>query len=108
MPQESSHPPQPAPFFHDASGAVRLWVRTPAGRDVGAILRPQVLHYRFRATTSGADALTTYLEYRTEIDAAVLRRFAAGSLEPILLREADFGLRSAPAPPPLADADVTP
>lgn len=108
MTPESSHPPQPAPFFHDESGAVRLWVRTPAGRDVGAILRPQVLRYCFRETTSGADALATYLDHRPEIDAAVLRRFAAGSLEPILLREADFGHRSPLVPPPVADADVTP
>ena len=100
MPHEPGNPPIPEPFFLETSGAARLWVRTPAGQDMGAILRSQVLHYRFRATTSGADALATYPAHRKEIDEAVLRRIAAGSLEPILLREADFDLRPASGAPP--------
>jgi hypothetical protein len=74
-----------------------LWVRTPADESVGAIPRTQVPHYRFRETTNGPDSLTTCLAHKTEIDQAVLRRIAAGSLEPILLREADFGRRPAGA-----------
>jgi hypothetical protein len=42
---------------------------------------------------SGVDALTTYQHHRAEIEAAVLRRIATGSLEPVLLRESDFGAR---------------
>lgn len=80
----------PEPFVHDESGAVHFWVQTPAGDMVGAIVRKAALHFRFRAAASGADALTTYQAHQAEIDAAVLRRIAAGSIEPVILREADF------------------
>ena len=80
----------PAAFFHEDSGAVRLWVRTQAGACLGAIVRKEVLHYRFGASADGVDALKTYQDHRQEIDAVVLRRIAAGSLEPVMLREADF------------------
>lgn len=93
MPHDPRTDPLPAPFFHEPSGAVRLWVRTEAGDAVGAILRKEVLHFRFRADLGGTDALATYLNHRDEIDAAVLRRIAAGSIEPVLLREADLGAR---------------
>lgn len=81
----------PDAFFHEESGAVRLWVRTEAGGCMGAIARKAVLHYRFGAALDGVDALKTYQDHRQEVDAAVLRRIAAGSLEPVILREADFG-----------------
>jgi hypothetical protein len=68
-------------------------VRTPDGAVVGAIARKALLSIRFRAATSDADAVAIYLGHQAEIDAAVLRRIAAGSLEPVLLREADFGAR---------------
>lgn len=83
----------PDPFVHDESGAVRFWVRTDSGEMVGAIIRKEALHYRFRGAASGADVLTTYQANRSEIDAAVLRRVAAGSIEPVILREADFAVR---------------
>lgn len=80
------------PFVHDESGAVRFWVETATG-EVGAIIRKETLHFRFRGAASGADMLTTYQAHRHEIDAAVLRRVAAGSIEPVILREADFAPR---------------
>jgi hypothetical protein len=80
----------PEPFVHEESGAVRFWVRTPAGDMVGAIVRKDVMHFRFNAPASGIDAMKTYEHHRGEIDAAVLRRVAAGSIEPVILREADF------------------
>lgn len=83
----------PDPFVHEESGAVRFWVQTDSGEMVGAIIRKEALHYRFRGAASGADVLTTYQANRGEIDAAVLRRVAAGSIEPVILREADFAAR---------------
>lgn len=77
-------------FFHPDSGAVRFWVQDPAGQAVGAIIRQQILHHRFQADISGSDALDVYTRHRGEIDAAVLRRIATGSIEPVLLREADL------------------
>lgn len=100
MSNTPSDEPLPEPYFHDESGALRLWVRTQGGQDVGAILRKEVLHFRFRAAASGADALTIYLAHRDEIDAAVLRRIAAGSIEPVLLREGDFDARPRGEAPP--------
>jgi hypothetical protein len=86
----ASEPMGPQAFFHDESGAVRFWVRTAEGSWVGAIARKQVLRFRFGAMDSGEDALKVYQDHRHEIDAAVLRRVAAGSIEPVILREADF------------------
>lgn len=80
----------PRAFFHEESGAVRFWVRTATGGWMGAIARKQVLRFRFGAMESGDDALKVYEDHRHEIDAAVLRRVAAGSIEPVILREADF------------------
>ena len=79
----------PAAFFHDASGAVRFWVVISEGRFVGATISKEALHYRFQGALSGADSLATYAAHREEIDHAVRRRLASGSLEPIMLREAD-------------------
>lgn len=80
----------PAAFFHEDSGAVRFWVRTHQGTFVGASIRKDVLHFRFRAVTDGVDALSVYAAHRREIDAAVLRRIADGSIEPVILRESNF------------------
>ncbi len=89
----ASEPAAPQAFFHEESGAVRFWVPTAAGGWMGAIARKQVLHFRFGAALDGADALKVYQDHRHEIDAAVLRRVDAGSIEPVILREADFKLR---------------
>ncbi len=79
----------PAPFLHGESGAVRFWVLADAGQQVGASISNQTLHYSFGAELSGADALATYTANRDVIDAAVRRRVAAGSIEPVMLRERD-------------------
>lgn len=86
-------PTLPQAYFDDATGVVYLWVRTAAGIPMGVMLRKEVLHFRFGAEMSGVDALKTYQHHRAEIEATVLRRIAAGSIEPVLLRESDFGAR---------------
>jgi hypothetical protein len=83
------HPPEP--YFHGDSAALRFWVAAPDGAGwVGAIVRPALLHHRFQGDMGGSDALAVYQKHRPEIDAAVLRRIALGSIEPVMLREADF------------------
>lgn len=81
----------PAPQFHNDSGALRFWVTLDDGRVIGASISAQALHYRFQGALDGTDALATYAAHRTEIDAAVRRRVAGGSLEPVMLREFDVG-----------------
>ena len=83
----------PTPLFHEASGAVRFWVLTDDGASVGASISKETLHYRFQADIAGADAVATYTAHRHEIDAAVMRRIARGSIEPVMLREADVAAR---------------
>jgi Protein of unknown function (DUF1488) len=80
----------PAPFLHDDSGAVRFWVLTESGQQVGAMIGKATLHYSFGAELSGANALATYTANREVIDAAVRYRVAAGSIEPVMLRERDL------------------
>lgn len=81
----------PAPYFHEDSGALRFWVALDQGGYIGASISAQALHYRFQGNLSGADALATYAAHREEIDAAVRRRVAGGSIEPVMLREFDLG-----------------
>jgi hypothetical protein len=80
----------PPPFLHDASGDVRFEVLLDDGASIGASISMRALHYRYRASLDGADAVATYTAHRGDIDAAVRRRFAAGSLEPVMLREHDL------------------
>lgn len=82
----------PSPFFHAESGAVRFWVVAGDGTIVGASISKQTLHFRFRADISGADALATYVTHKEQIDQAARRRIAAGSIEPVMLREADLAV----------------
>ena len=81
------------PYFHTESAAVRFWVQVD-GVPVGASVSGQTLHYRFRPTAQGEDPLETYKAYADDIDAAVRRRVAQGSIEPVMLRE--FDLRPQP------------
>lgn len=83
----------PEPIFHEPSGAVRFWVLSDAGAVVGASIPKEVLHYRYRAQIGGSDALECYAANRDDIDAAVRRRIARGSIEPVMLREADVAPR---------------
>jgi len=93
----SSTPPPPAPedtetpqpFLHLPSGTVRFWVLVD-GRFVGSSIRREILHYRYHATQTDDDPMVTYAENLSEIHAAVRRRVAKGSFEPVMLRDADI------------------
>lgn len=80
----------PSPFFHQDSQALRFWVQVPGAAPIGAMLTKQLLHYRFEAKPDGSDAVALYEKHRSDIDAAVLRRVADGSIEPVMLREHDL------------------
>lgn len=77
-----------APFLHEASGTVRFWVSVD-DQHVGAIIGKETLHYRYAAQRSDDDPLSTYLSNAAEIHAAVRRRVAGGSVEPVMLRDGD-------------------
>ncbi|MEY4560817.1 MAG: hypothetical protein RLZZ618_94 [Pseudomonadota bacterium] len=77
------------PFFHADSGTVRFWVPVN-GSWMGATISRETLHYRFRPEAQGEDPLETYKAFSADIHAAVLRRVAGGSLEPVMLREYDL------------------
>ena len=77
------------PFFHESSGTVRFWVQLDEVH-VGAMVKKETLHYRYHALQGNDDPLQTYRENATEIDEAVRRRLSGGSIEPIMLRDADI------------------
>jgi len=77
------------PFFHPGSGEIRFFVEID-GEAVGASITKQTLHYRFCRTEQGDDPMATYVAHADDIEAAVRRRVAAGSLKPVLLREFDL------------------
>ena len=77
------------PFFHESSGTVRFWVLID-GKPMGASVGSQALHHRFRPTAQGDDPVETFRANATEIEAAVRRRAAQGSIEPVMLREYDL------------------
>jgi hypothetical protein len=81
------------PFLHEASGTVRFWVEVE-GQRVGAIIGKETLHYRYAARRTDDDPLSTYIANAAEIHAAVRRRVAGGSVEPVMLRDGD--VRAAP------------
>jgi Protein of unknown function (DUF1488) len=85
----------PAPYLHTDTDALRFWVVCDDGQTVGATISLQTLHWRFKGERNGSNALTTYAAHRDEIDAAVRRRVARGSREPVMLRE--FDLAAPPA-----------
>jgi hypothetical protein len=81
------------PFLHEASGTVRFWVAVDDQR-IGAIIGKETLHYRYAAQRTDDDPLSTYIANAAEIHAAVRRRVAGGSVEPVMLRDGD--VRAAP------------
>jgi len=81
----------PQPFLHDDSGAVRFWVDV-AGQSVGASIRRETLHHCFAAGRTDDQPLGTYQTHATTLHDAVRRRVAAGSIEPVMLREHDLQL----------------
>ena len=78
-----------APFFHESSGTIRFWVPVD-GKLLGASVSREALHHRYRPTAQGEDPLETYLANVADIEAAVRRRLAQGSREPVMLREYDL------------------
>lgn len=78
------------PAFHAETDALRFWVLTPQEVWVGASVSSSVLHYRFQGQRDGSDAALVYAAHRQAIDAAVLRRVATGSREPVMIREFDL------------------
>jgi len=78
-----------APFFHESSGTVRFWVAVD-GKLIGASVGREALHHRYRPTAQGEDPVETFLANVADIEAAVRRRFAQGSREPVMLREYDL------------------
>lgn len=76
------------PFFHEASGRVRFWVQVDELL-VGATISKETLHYRYQAHASNDEPLATYTANADELAAAVRRRVATGSVEPVMLRDAD-------------------
>jgi hypothetical protein len=79
----------PQPFLHLPSGTVRFWVLVD-GQFVGSSIRREILHYRYHATQTDDDPMVTYAANAAEIHAAVRRRVAKGSIEPVMLRDADI------------------
>lgn len=79
------------PFFHEASDTVRFWVEVDT-QWIGASVGKATLHYRYSPQAQDEDPLETYRSYVHDIEAAVRRRVAQGSREPVQLR--DFDLRA--------------
>lgn len=86
-----------SPFFHEASASVRFWVVVD-GKPFGASVGREALHQRYRPTTLGDDPLETYTANAPDIEAAVRRRIAQGSREPVMLREYDLRVLGAEDP----------
>lgn len=60
------------------------------GQMLGASISRETLHYRFRPNARDDDPLETFTTNASEIIAAVERRVAQGSIEPVMLREFDL------------------
>ncbi len=88
-PATSEEASTPEPFLHLPSGTVRFWVLVN-GQFVGSSIRREILHYRYHATQTDDDPMVTYAANLAEIHAAVRRRVAKGSIEPVMLRDADI------------------
>jgi hypothetical protein len=78
-----------SPYFHEASGTVRFWIVVD-GQPFGASVGREALHHRYRPTAHDEDPLETYRANAADIEAAVRRRLAQGSREPVMLREYDL------------------
>jgi hypothetical protein len=79
-----------APYFDQGTATVRFWVQVD-DRVVGASVGKATLHYRYHARMTDDDPLATYMQNAAEIDAAVRRRVAGGSRDPVMLRDPDLG-----------------
>ena len=84
---------QPA-YYHPDSGTIRFWVMVDDAL-IGASVRKEILHHCFTPTSRDEDPLQTYTAHMRSLEAAVRKRVASGSIEPVMLRE--FDLRQASA-----------
>jgi hypothetical protein len=91
----------PAAYYHHDSEAVRFWVPIADGF-VGASIRRAVLQYRYRPPGNEEEPIETYARHEAELGAAVQRRVAQGSLEPVMLRDFDLEPRSGDVRPDFA------
>ena len=80
------------PFFHESSGTVRFWVPIDGGL-MGASVGVAVLQRRYGPAAHDGDPVEILRANLADIEAAVRRRVAQGSIEPVMLRE--FDLRAA-------------
>ncbi|MDE2393873.1 MAG: DUF1488 family protein [Burkholderiales bacterium] len=94
MPNSNAEHDLPVAFFHEPSDSVRFWVRVE-GQEVGASIGRHTLHYRYEPQRADDDPLQTYQAHAAEIEAAVQRRVAGGSIEPVMLRDPDVAARPA-------------
>ena len=76
-------------FLHADSDTVHFWVPIDGGF-MGASIARSVLHYHFRPEAGDDDPLQTFLSHQPALEAAVRRRIAQGSIEPVMLREHDL------------------
>jgi len=77
------------PLFDEASGTVRFWVLID-GKEVGAMIRKETLHYLYRPNAVGDMPLDTFALHTAELVAAVRRRMNEGAYVPVILRERDL------------------
>ena len=77
------------PFLHTDSGTVRFWVSVN-DLVIGAMIRKETLHYSYQPHKQDDDPLETFAAHQQEIHEAVRLRVASGSIEPVMLREADL------------------
>ncbi len=89
----------PAAFYHQDSEAVRFWVSIADGF-VGASVRSSVLRYRFNPDGVREEPIEIYARHAAELGAAVQRRVALGSREPVMLREPDLRPDAGAGPSP--------
>ncbi len=76
-------------FIHDDSASVRFWVQVD-DHLIGASVSKSTLHYCFKPHRNDDEAMATYREHAQALHDAVRRRVAAGSREPVILRETDL------------------
>ncbi len=89
----------PAAFYHQDSEAVRFWVSIADGF-VGASIRSAVLRHHFNPDGGKEEPIEIYARHAAEIGAAVERRVALGSREPVMLREPDLRPDAGAGPSP--------
>jgi hypothetical protein len=82
-------PVEHAPIFNELLRSVSFWVPIDA-RLVNANIRRETLHDCYCPTAVNDNPLDTYKLHAPEIDAAVRRRVAEGSVEPVVLRQFDL------------------